>query len=118
MSGWTGDTLRRAALAALGPLGDARARDALLHGALILRPGVARWQGSQGPVEGLGVTLRLDGALYERAVALAVEDALRAALAAAVATLPGESLFELTIQRSDADGLSETPYRGRRPASR
>jgi hypothetical protein len=48
-------------------------------------------------------------------VAHAAEDALRAAVAAAVATRPGESLFEFAIERSDSDGLADTPYRGRGP---
>jgi hypothetical protein len=114
VSGWTGEALRRAAIAALGPLGDARARDALVHGVVVLRPGVARWQASHGPVEGVGVVLRLDGPRLERALPHAVEDALRAALAAAVATRPGESLFDFAIALGEGD-LAETPYRGRRP---
>jgi hypothetical protein len=114
MSQWTGDALRRAALDALGPQGDVRARDALVHGALEVTSDVARWQASRGPFEGVGVTLWLDGERLDRiAAAPAVNDVLRAAIAAAVATRTGESLFELTLGRAPGGTMPETPYRGR-----
>lgn len=114
---WTGGALRRAALAALGSPADPRARDALSRGWLDVAPGVARWQASRGPVDGLRVTLALDPAALEAVrAAPAVVDALNRALAAAVATRDGQSLFEFALQPlDDAGALVETPYRGRRP---
>jgi hypothetical protein len=112
---WTGESLRRAALDALGPHGGELARDALVHGAIDLTPGVARWEASPGPVAGHRVTLALDPVRLGRIRREpAVYDALCAAVAAAVAMRPGESLFELALQ-TEAPGLAETPYRGRRP---
>jgi hypothetical protein len=117
MRTWTGEALRSAALAELGAFGDTRARDALLHASVEVTPGVARWEASSGPVEGHRVTLALEPARLEAIrAAPAIEDSLRAALAAAVATHPGESLFELTLRPLHLDETSETPYRGRRPA--
>jgi hypothetical protein len=114
-SSWNGASLRRAALDALGSLADERAREALAHGALEVTPRVASWQGSAGPFSGHRVVLVLDAARLQAVLdAPAVEDAIRSALAAAVATRPGESLFELAL-RPAARALSETPYRGRQP---
>lgn len=115
MTGWTGESLRRAALQALGPVGDALARDALSRGEIDIAPGVARWEASAGRVEGHRVTLRVDSTCLERIRHQpSVYDALCAAFAAAVATRPGESLFELELH-SVTGGMTETPYRGRRP---
>jgi hypothetical protein len=115
MSQWTIESLRRAALTALGPLADELARDALGHGDIEIAPSVVHWEASSGRVEGHRVTLRLDGDRLERIRRQpAVYDALCAAFAAAVATRPGESLFELVL-RPGADGLTDTPYRGRHP---
>jgi hypothetical protein len=117
MNGWTSESLRRAALDALGPHGGEVARDALAHGAIDVTPGVARWEASTGRVEGHRVTLELDAARLARMRREpAVYDAVCAALAAAVATRPGESLFELAVHAT-ADGMDETPYRGRRPGA-
>jgi hypothetical protein len=115
VSDWTCESLRRAALDALGPHGGQAAREALAHGALDVTPGVARWESSPGPVAGHRVTLVLDAGRLDRIRREpAVYDALCAAIAAAVATRPGESLFELALQPA-APGLTDTPYRGRRP---
>lgn len=115
MSPWTSESLRRAALAALGPVADELARDALGRGEIEIAPGVAHWEASAGRVEGHRVTLLLDVDHLERIRQRpAVYDAVCAAFAAAVATRPGESLFELEL-RPVAGGLTETPYRGRRP---
>jgi hypothetical protein len=115
MTQWTSESLRRAALDVLGPLGSEFARDALLHGAIDVTPGVTRWEASSGRVQGHRVTLGLDdvrlGRIREDPGAY---DALCAALAAAVATRPGESLFELAVAPA-LPGMAETPYRGRRP---
>jgi hypothetical protein len=115
MSQWTSESLRRAALDALGPHGDELARDALVHGAIDVTPGVARWEASSGHIEGHRVTLELDTERLARVRREpAVYDAVCAALAAAVAMRPGESLFELAVHPA-ARGMMETPYRGRRP---
>jgi hypothetical protein len=115
VSGWTGDSLRRAALEALGPHGGALARDALVHGAIDVTPGVARWEASTGPVEGHRITLVLDAGLVGQVrEEPAAYDAICAAIAAAVAMRPGESLFELELHPAGQDTI-ETPYRGRRP---
>jgi hypothetical protein len=115
VTGWTGESLRRAALDALGRHGADLARDALVHGAIDVTPGVTRWEASTGRVDGHRVTLVLDAARLDRIHREpAAADALCAALAAAVATRPGESLFELTF-RAAVHSLAETPYRGGRP---
>lgn len=115
MSHWTGEALRRAALEALGSLGNDRARDALVHGSIDLVLGVTHWEASAGRVDGHRVILRLDGARLERVrLDPAIYDALCAALATAVATHPAESLFEFEL-RPAVEDLAETPYRGRRP---
>jgi hypothetical protein len=115
VTGWTGESLRRAALDALGPHGNDLARDALVHGALEVTPGVARWEASAGPALGHRVTLVLDpGRLGGLRGAPAAHDSLCAALAAAVSTRPRESLFELQLRTADP-GLVESPYRGPRP---
>ena len=115
LSQWTGESLRRAALAALGSAADELSRDALARGDIEIEPGIAHWEASTGRVEGHRVTLRLDSDCLERIRHLpAVYDAVCAAFAAAVATRPGESLFELEL-RSGAGEMRETPYRGRRP---
>jgi hypothetical protein len=112
---WTSESLRRAARDALGPHGSELARDALLHGAIEVTPGVIRWEASAGRVEGHRITLRLDDVrLAQLRRDPAVYDALCAALAAAIATRAGESLFELALEPS-IPGLTDTPYRGPRP---
>jgi hypothetical protein len=115
VSGAAGESLRRAALDALGPHGSDLARDALVHGTLDVTTGVTRWEASKGRVEGHRVALGLDaGRLARLREAPAAYDAICAAVAAAVALRPGESLFELELHAA-AQGLAETPYRGRRP---
>jgi hypothetical protein len=116
VSAWTAEALRRAALAALGPFGDERARDLLARGALEVTGAVAQWQASDGPVEGLRVTLAVDAEAVEQIrAAPALRDAICAALAAAVASRRGESLFEFALRPRSPGDLEETPYRGRRP---
>jgi hypothetical protein len=115
VSRWTGEALRRAGLDALGAMGDELARDALMHGSIEVAPAVAHWESSAGRVVGHRVTLGLDEARLARIrLDPAIYDAICAALAAAVATQPGESLFELQLGPA-AEGLTPTPYRGRRP---
>jgi hypothetical protein len=116
VTGWTGEALRRDALAVLGPFGDERARDALGRGVLEVTAAGVQWQSSSGPVEGVRVTLALDaGALEQIRTAPALRDAICAALAAAVASRRGESLFEFLLRLREPGDLDESPYRGHRP---
>jgi hypothetical protein len=57
----TPEELRRVALDALGDHADARAREALAHGALAIVPGALRWEASSGAIEAHRVILALDG---------------------------------------------------------
>jgi len=117
VSDWTGESLRRAALDALGPHGDELARDVLAHAAIEVTPGVARWEGSAGRVEGHRIALGVDdGRLLRIRSEPAAFDAICAAIAAAVATHPGESLFELDVC-PEAPGMLQTPYRGPAPGA-
>jgi hypothetical protein len=112
---WTSESLRRAALDALGPLGSELAREALVHGAIDVRPSVTQWEASAGRVDGHRVTIGLDDTrLAQVRRDHSAYDALCAAIASAIATQPGESLFELTVEPA-VPGMTETPYRGRRP---
>ena len=82
-----------------------------------MTPAVTQWEASTGRVEGHRVTLELDAERLARVRREpAVYDAVCAALAAAVATRAGESLFELAVDAAARD-LEETPYRGRRPGA-
>ena len=86
-----------------------------MHGAIEVTPCVIRWEASAGRVEGHRVALALDDVrLAQLRRDPAAYDALCAAFAAAIATRPGESLFELALQPS-IPGLTDTPYRGPRP---
>ena len=113
MSVWTAEALRDAALRRLGPFGDARARDALVHGTLTIAAGVSRWTASAGAVEGHRVTIALDAARLGRLRdAPAVEDALTSATAAAVATRAGQALFDFALRWGRTAPPVATPYRG------
>jgi hypothetical protein len=113
VTAWTGESLRRAALDALGSSGSQLARDAIVRCAIDLVPAVATWEASPGRVQGHRVALALDSALLERIRRdPSIYDAICAAFAAAVATRARESLFELELH--PLAGGMETPYRGRR----
>lgn len=114
MTAWSGEELRRAALATLGEHADERARDALAHASITV-VGAAGWDGSAGPVEAHGVTLGFDArTLGGLRAAPALADALCAAVAAAIATRPGETLLDLQLRwtpgaRSASAGYRDAP---------
>jgi hypothetical protein len=115
VSGWSGEELRRAALAALGEHADERARETLMHASVAV-VGAAGWEGSGGPVEAhrvlLGVDARTLGGLR---AAPAVIDALGAALAAAMAARRGDALLDLQLLWSHAARPSAAGYRDAPP---
>lgn len=106
-------SLRVRALDALGPAGPPLAREALELGALELEPHALAWESSHGHVTGLRAVLRLPADLRARvAAAPAAEDALVAALAVAVAAVPGRSLAELALEALETTGAAaRSPYR-------
>jgi hypothetical protein len=115
---WTPEALRRAALDAIDAHADERVRDALLHGSLAIATAVARWEGSSGPVVGHRVTLALDAArLGGLRAAPAVADAIGAALAAAIATQPGEALLGLVPRWSGEHRAAAAGYRDAAPST-
>jgi hypothetical protein len=104
--------LRARALEHLGPYADARAREALERGEIVMQRAVARWFGSQGEVEAHCVGLGLDAALLGRlSEPNAVHDALVAALAAAISDVPGESLAEFRLFWNGEVRLEPRGYR-------
>ena len=110
------EELRRAALSALGPYADERARDALLHADIAIAPAVVTWEGSHGRVHGHHVTLAVDGAcLGGLRAAPAAVDALHVALATAIASRPGEALHGLDLRwargavRATSEGYRDRP---------
>jgi hypothetical protein len=117
VSDWSGEDLRRRALEALGEHADERAREALAHADVAVAVGVTSWDGSAGRMEAHGVTLGVDartlGAL--RGVP-ALTDALCAAVAAAIATRPGQTLHDLHARWSPGRA-SAAGYRDAPPAS-
>lgn len=111
------EALRQAALDALGPHADERTRAALEAAELQLEAAVAAWESSAGHVEGHRVTLAVDAATLGRLrAAPALEDALHAALAAAMARHPGQTLAGLVLCWA-REGRSAAPdgYRDRPP---
>jgi hypothetical protein len=109
--------LRRRALVALGEQRDERAEDALSHGDLSFAWAVARWTSSAGPVEGHRATLTLDARrLGQLGAHPAARDAICAALAAAVAEQPGQSLLELVVRWSPDAPTRDAPYRDAPPS--
>jgi hypothetical protein len=117
-SAWTAEGLRRAALDALGPAADERALDALRRCAISLAPSVARWDASQGTVEAHRVTLSADaGTLGLLRSAPALIDALCAALAAVIATRPGEALLELSLRWAPGVCAATAGYRDAPPVA-
>ncbi len=111
------EALRQAALDALGPHADERTREALEVAELQLEAAVAAWESSAGHVEGHRVTLSVDAATLGRLrAAPALEDALHAALAAAMARHPGQTLAGLVLCWA-REGRSAAPdgYRDRPP---
>jgi hypothetical protein len=116
VTAWSGEELRRAALATLGEHADERARDALVHASITV-VGAAGWDGSAGPVEAHRVTLGVDArTLGGLRSAPALADALCAAVAASIATRSGETLLDLELRwapgaRSASAGYRDAPPR-------
>ena len=105
-------SLRQRALEALGPFGDPIAREALETGAAHVEPSVSTWEGSHGTVHAHRVTLVVPAALRARIDASpAAEDALAAAMAAAVAEDPHATLYDLRIEAGTPDSSRAGPYR-------
>jgi hypothetical protein len=105
---WTADTLRAAALQALGAQADERAVDVLAHGEFVLLPAEVRWEASAGTVEAHRVTLGLDARrLGLLRAAPGVADAVCAAVAAAMAIRPGKSLLELSMRWSGGRAIQK-----------
>jgi hypothetical protein len=114
---WRGEELRSAALEALGGLADARAVDALSRGELTVEHAAARWDTSAGPVEAHRVTLAVDArCLGTLRAAPGVFDAVCAAVAAAIAARPGESLLELSLRWAPGTRAVARGYRDAPPA--
>jgi len=117
VTAWSGEELRRAALAALGEHADERARDALAHASIVVVE-AAGWDGSAGPVHTHRVTLGLAAhTLGGLRAAPALADALCAAAAAAVATRPGETLMDLHLRWTPGTRPSSAGYRDAPPAA-
>jgi hypothetical protein len=111
-AGRSAEELRRAALEALGPHADVRAIDALRHSVVAVVPRAAHWNASAGPIEAHVVTLALDARRLGRLRAVpAIVDALCAALAAAIAAQPGETLLELVLRWAPGPGATDVGYR-------
>jgi hypothetical protein len=115
VTAWSGEDLRRAALAALGEHADERARDALGHASITVVE-AAGWHGSAGPVQAHRVTLGLDArTLGGLRAAPALADALCAAVASAIATRPGETLLDLHLRWAPGTRSSSAGYRDAPP---
>ena len=106
--------LRAIALDVLGPHGDPRARDVLRHAWVLLERDTAKWDATSGTMRAHRVLLHVDG--YSLGVIdthPGARDALAAALAAAVAHAPGETMHELELVWALAE---RAPARGYRDA--
>ena len=107
------EALRARALEALGPLGDALAREALERGSVGVEDDVVTWQGSQGVMLGHRLVVTLAADLHARAAARhATRDAVTAALSAAMAERPGHAVSDVRLEIGSAARAS-TPYRDR-----
>jgi hypothetical protein len=118
LTDWSGEELRRDALAALGVHADGRVREALAHARVSRVGGAAHWAGSAGPVEAHRVEMGLDArTLGGLRAAPAVADALCAAFAAAVAAQPGQVLLDLALRWDPQAGAPVGPegYRDAQP---
>lgn len=105
--------LTQDALSALGPYGDMRAREALVHATVIVEPNVRWWTASEGVIHGHRVRLRVDArTLGVLRAHPSVDDALRAAFARAVAALPRQSLVDFVVEWNSAVVTGVTTYRG------
>ncbi|HSO39240.1 MAG TPA: hypothetical protein VLT33_42230 [Labilithrix sp.] len=105
--------LRIRALAALGPLGDALACEALERGAVSVESDVLAWEGTQGTMHGHRIVVTLEADLHARASAShAARDGITAALAAAMAERGGHAVADVRLDVGAPVPPSSTPYRG------
>lgn len=107
------DALRRASLAALGPLGHELAREALETGVLEVTEDVATWEASRGTVHGDRVVVRVPEAMCAALLeSPAAQDALAHAISAVLAASGTRALYDLAFdvgERPPGGG----PYRDR-----
>jgi len=93
------EALRMRALDVLGPLGDPTAREVLDVGTVSVAHDVTSWEGSGGRVRGHRVVVIAPSAVHARfSASHAAADALTAALAAAMAERPGESVAAVEVR--------------------
>jgi hypothetical protein len=113
------DSLRRAAIEALGPFGDARAVRLLELARIALEADAAEWEGSDGTVHAHRIRLGVDGAgLAHIRLVPAIADAVTAALSAALP--PGHALLDLSVRwgvRTATPGASYRIAPGAAPAA-
>ena len=106
--------LRQRAIERLGALGPPLAYEALDSGELEVEHDVLAWTGTMGTVHGHRVVLWLTpGLCAEVNAASWVVDALTAAIASAVAEVPGNALAELEVGARTMSAARVSPYRGR-----
>ncbi len=111
-----GATLRALALDALGPHDPPHATELVAGADVVLEPTGRDWTASTGPMHGRQVRLRLDArSLGTVRAAPAVADALHAAFAHALGTVPGETLAALALEWNGLNDGSADPYRGTSP---
>ncbi len=112
----TDETLRIRALEALGPLGDAVARDVLAHGSVAVEHDAMEWEGSSGRVRAHRVIVVAPPELHARFEGShAARDALTAALAAAMTARRGEVVGDVVVEPGTLEPpMSVGPYRGAR----
>jgi hypothetical protein len=112
VTAWNAEELRRAVLDALGPHVDERAREALRLGRFALAPEVAQWESSGGTTAGHRVVIALDAArLGALRASHASVDAIGSAVAAAVATRPGQTMLELSLEWAPEGLVAAAGYR-------
>jgi hypothetical protein len=112
------EELRHQALDALGPYADERAREVLQGAELRVDRDVTGWESSAGPVQGHRVTLAVDASTLARLrTTPALEDALHAAVATAIAgARTGDALVALELRWArEGTHASAHGYRDRPP---
>lgn len=105
------EPLRVRALEVLGPLGDELARVALGAGEILVEHDMRGWEGTSGTMRGHRVVVLLEHELLLRVESShAARDGLLAALSAAMAERPGQSVADLRLEEG-AGPRSQGPYR-------
>jgi hypothetical protein len=106
--------LRVRALEALGPLGEALAREALEMGMVAVEHDVLAWEGTRGTMHGHRIIMTLDAQLHARVGAShAAVGGIVAALAAAMAERGDQAVADVRLEVGLPRGRSSGPYRGR-----